>query len=75
MLCKICGEPFDRYAVQHDFTPSERSLFKKGKGCPCCKGKVPEHGKPDIFEVIRSHVDNTEEDPLEALIDLLEVDK
>lgn len=64
MLCKICGEPWDSYGVRHDFTAAERVRFYNGKGCPCCKGKVPEGGSPDLEKVVWSHVNNQDTDPL-----------
>lgn len=67
MLCKVCGEPWDGYGVRHDFTAAERLQFYNGKGCPCCKGKVPKGGSPDIETVIWSHVNNQDTDPLETI--------
>jgi hypothetical protein len=39
--CRICGEPYDSYGITYDvgrgdLDPYEVSLFRKGKGCPCC---------------------------------------
>lgn len=42
VYCNICGEPWDYYEVQHEFTKKERFLFKSGQGCPDCKGKRPD---------------------------------
>lgn len=40
--CAICGEPWDAYGARHgDMAPWEFQLFKKGAGCPCCKGTAP----------------------------------
>ncbi len=41
--CSVCGEPWEYYAVQHEFSEAERKKLLNGKGCPCCKGEVPEH--------------------------------
>ena len=38
IYCKNCGEPWDIYSVDEDFTEEERKMFFKGKGCPACKG-------------------------------------
>ena len=41
VYCKRCGEPWDLYGVQHEFTPEERDHFWKGEGCPSCCGMQP----------------------------------
>lgn len=42
VLCPRCGEPFDLYTVQHEFTAKEREDFWTGKGCWCCSGRSDE---------------------------------
>lgn len=38
--CGICREPWDSYGARHgDMEPWEFELFRKGVGCPCCKGE------------------------------------
>ena len=43
LYCRVCGEPWDVYGVTHgDMLKWEAILFRKGSGCPCCKGKAPD---------------------------------
>ena len=45
--CNVCGEPWDIYGVRlalrgerhADMTKEEAERFKRGEGCPDCKGK------------------------------------
>ncbi len=39
LYCRRCGEPYELDYVQHDMNVIERTDFKAGRGCPCCKGK------------------------------------
>ncbi len=46
--CAVCLEPWDSYGITHgDMLPWERDLFRKGAGCPCCKGETPDGVDPD----------------------------
>src|SRR5687767_11795428 len=64
ILCAVCGEPWDEYGARHDdMAPWEYVLFKKGAGCPCCEGVLPEGTKPDqhLEDHLRSVVMESEE--------------
>lgn len=40
IICRNCGEPWDRYGAQHgDMKASEYKMLISGKGCPSCKGE------------------------------------
>jgi len=64
--CVVCGEPWDAYGVNNgDMLDWEADLFKKGAGCPCCEGSVPEGERfhPESYE----DVENGDGDPIERL--------
>ncbi len=46
VYCKRCGEPFELYGINFDFTPEERNHFWSGEGCPCCYGKPAPEKRP-----------------------------
>ena len=37
--CIRCGEPWDIYEVNHEFSVIEKTKFVAGQGCPCCDGR------------------------------------
>lgn len=64
--CIVCGEPWDAYGVSNgDMAKWEAELFRKGAGCPCCKGVMPE--KPfepqSIFDL-----ENGDDDEFDRLV-------
>jgi hypothetical protein len=69
IYCRICREPWDSWEVNHDFDPIERDVFKKGKGCPSCKGILPNGQDPDVLLFLASmdEADDTGQDAMEAL--------
>lgn len=65
--CVVCGEPWDSWGLRHgDVLAWEYDLFKKGAGCPACKGVRPEGGgfRPEGIH----DLDNGDEDPMERVI-------
>ncbi len=54
LICVKCGEPWNAYGVNHgDMKAWETDLFKKGAGCPCCKGNASiQLDKIDIDSVL-----------------------
>jgi len=62
--CVVCGEPWDAYGVRHgDMAPWEADLFRKGAGCPCCKGETNGYAPERL-----SDVDNGDEDPMDRIV-------
>lgn len=64
--CVVCGEPWNAWGVDHgDMEKWEAELFRKGAGCPCCKGEVPEGGgfEPEGIEDLY----NGDRDPAERI--------
>lgn len=55
-LCEVCGEPWEIYYVREEFTPSERSMFFEGKGCPACDG----NWSPDELDSSYAHEEEQE---------------
>lgn len=56
--CAKCGEPWDYWGMLHgDMSWWEAELFKKGSGCPCCKGE----GGDNIEKHLRSVIDNSDD--------------
>ena len=60
--CAVCGEPWDAWGIMQaeyhdkgDMSQEEAKLFRKGAGCPCCKGVTPEDCDPEEMAV--SHVE------------------
>jgi hypothetical protein len=44
VFCPVCGEPWDRYGIDHgDMTPEEASAFYRGEGCPACGFGTRQH--------------------------------
>lgn len=62
IVCPRCGEPWEFFEIQEDFTKEERSAFKSGNGCPSCIGANID-GKPFAAEALKS-LENTDEDPI-----------
>lgn len=63
--CVVCGEPWDAYGVSHgDMYAWEADLFRKGAGCPCCKGERPE--EPPKFESVFDF-ENGDEDEMQRI--------
>ena len=72
--CVVCGEPWDYYGMLHgDMLKWESELFRKGAGCPCCKGVIPEGGapRPETLE----DIENGDGDPIERLMLMENVEK
>lgn len=44
IICAHCGEPWEAYAVFHDFDDDDKELFLAGRGCPSCYGQRPPPG-------------------------------
>lgn len=64
--CVVCGEPWDAYGISHgDMLAWEADLFRKGAGCPCCKGERPE--EPFEFQTL-ADCENGDGDPMERII-------
>lgn len=62
--CVVCGEPWDSYGIRHgDMLPWEADLFRKGAGCPCCKGE-PNGFAPETL----SDIENGDEDPMDRIL-------
>jgi len=55
--CAVCGEPWDMYGYPDngDMKPWEYHLFRKGAGCPCCRGEAV-HGAKDKTDYMLEHV-------------------
>ena len=79
IICKVCGEPWDAYAVYEslridgdgDMSMKEAKMLTGGRGCPSCKGKRPKGAdKKKLEEEFLSSItdsENTDEDPVEVL--------
>lgn len=60
IYCVQCGEPWDAWGASHgDMEAWEYDLFRKGAGCPGCKGKPETPFQPTKLE----HVEFGDEDP------------
>lgn len=67
--CAVCREPWDAYGMRHgDMAPWEYDLFKKGAGCPCCKGVAPSNGADNTEAHLKSVVFNDEDPDSYALL-------
>lgn len=68
ILCVVCGEPWDAYL---DMLPWEKILFRKGAGCPCCKGKSNKAYDPLSGDENKGFsfnaIENGDGDPIERL--------
>lgn len=61
--CVVCSENWDYYGARHgDMEQWEYELFRKGSGCPCCKG-IPPGGKHFEPKTI-SDIEFGDEDPM-----------
>ena len=52
--CAKCAEPWDAWGIMNDMPKSEAVLFRKGAGCPSCKGVTPEGW--DAAAIAEEHV-------------------
>lgn len=53
VMCKVCGEPWDYCGAKDcgDMEKGEWEAFKRGYGCPCCKGELSDPSMGDsVFE-------------------------
>jgi len=69
--CTKCGEPWEFYYVQHEFTEEERRKFYDYRGCPSCNwGKDVEEEKSMEEQRLQRLMDmdaSTDLDPLAFL--------
>lgn len=74
--CAVCGEPYESCGVYEamDMEIWEAKLFLKGYGCPCCKGKPPEHADGEQLEMqfMRSCLDeaNFDGEPIGRILEM-----
>jgi hypothetical protein len=62
--CRICRETWNLWGANHgDMAGWELDLFKKGAGCPCCKGVLDEGEEDHLEDHLHSVVFDGCEDP------------
>ncbi len=60
--CAVCGEPWNCWGANHgDMAAWEYDLFKKGAGCPCCKGESDRDQEETLLEHLESIVYGSED--------------
>lgn len=67
--CPRCGEPFDFFEIQQEFTEEERRRFYSGEGCPCCYGKPMKTTDEKKMDMLWALLEVSDDD--EMILDLL----